>query len=419
MMRPWLTLLLCLVVSTTASAFDADFGGQVRFFSSTSFYGSDHIAPLYGPSDPYFDSALDLRLLSSMYLTDQLEVSAHYQAEGSAGDTGKLRQSLPVAYHPFFSVSDDSDDTKLFDLSSDYRSDSGRTFLHRLDRLFLKYRSDLSSLTLGRQAVSLGSGLIFNPMDLVNPFAPSDVIRDYKTGTDMAVLQFSKAWITDCTLVYVPRRNNAGHLDIDDPSLAVKLKTYWDDKEAGLFYAAHYNDHVTGLSLSGFLGTAAWRSDLLWTHTVSQSESGYASAVVNLDYSWVWDRKNWYGFIEFFYSGIGEQGFVQALQKPSLTSRIRRGDLYNTGTRYLGLHLRHEYHPLVNLSCAAILNLDDHSSLLQPTIKWNAAQSLDILFGADLPFGPDNSEFNGITDPFTQKTIGPAQKIYVQATYYF
>lgn len=418
-MRPWLTLLLCLVVSTTASAFDADFGGQVRFFSSTSFYGSDHIAPLYGPSDPYFDSALDLRLLSSMYLTDQLEVSAHYQAEGSAGDTGKLRQSLPVAYHPFFSVSDDSDDTKLFDLSSDYRSDSGRTFLHRLDRLFLKYRSDLSSLTLGRQAVSLGSGLIFNPMDLVNPFAPSDVIRDYKTGTDMAVLQFSKAWITDCTLVYVPRRNNAGHLDIDDSSLAVKLKTYWDDKEAGLFYAAHYNDHVTGLSLSGFLGTAAWRSDLLWTHTVSQSESGYASAVVNLDYSWVWDRKNWYGFIEFFYSGIGEQGFVQALQKPSLTSRIRRGDLYNTGTRYLGLHLRHEYHPLVNLSCAAILNLDDHSSLLQPTIKWNAAQSLDILFGADLPFGPDNSEFNGITDPFTQKTIGPAQKIYVQATYYF
>jgi len=418
-MRPWLTLLLCLVLSTTASAFDADFGGQVRIFSSASFYGSDHIAPLYGPSDPYYDAALDLRIKSNLYLTDQLEFSAHYEAQGSAGDTGKLRQALPAAYHPFFSVSDDSDDTKLFDLSSDHRSDSGRYFLHRLDRLFFKYRSDRSSLTLGRQAVSLGSGLIFNPMDLVNPFAPSDVIRDYKTGTDMAVFQFSKGWITDCTLVYVPRRNDAGNLDMDDSSLAVKLKTYRDDKEAGLFYAAHYNDHVTGLSLSGFLGSAAWRSDLLWTHTDSPSESGYASAVVNLDYSWVWDRKNWYGFIEFFYSGIGEQDLVQALQKPSLTSRIRRGDLYNTGTRYLGLHLRHEYHPLVNLSCAAILNLDDHSALLQPTVKWNAAQSLDILFGADLHFGPDNSEFNGITDPFTRKTIGPAQKIYLQATYYF
>ena len=33
---------------------------------------------------------------------------------------------------------------------------------------------------VGRQAVTWGNGLIFNPMDLFNPFSPVDIERDYK-----------------------------------------------------------------------------------------------------------------------------------------------------------------------------------------------------------------------------------------------
>lgn len=43
--------------------------------------------------------------------------------------------------------------------------------------------------TLGRQAVSWGNGMVYAPMDLFNPFAPTVVDQDHKAGDDLILVE--------------------------------------------------------------------------------------------------------------------------------------------------------------------------------------------------------------------------------------
>ena len=77
---------------------------------------------------------------------------------------------------------------------------------HRLDRLSLTFTPSWGLVRIGRQAVTWGNGLVFNPMDLFNPFAPTAVQRDYKIGEDMAYAQVPIG-MAETQLLYLPRRD--------------------------------------------------------------------------------------------------------------------------------------------------------------------------------------------------------------------
>ena len=52
----------------------------------------------------------------------------------------------------------------------------------RTDRLFAQATVGQSTIRLGRQAISFGHGLVFNPMDLVQPFSIATIDNEYKPG---------------------------------------------------------------------------------------------------------------------------------------------------------------------------------------------------------------------------------------------
>ena len=54
----------------------------------------------------------------------------------------------------------------------------------RTDRLSLTFRAPSLDITLGRQAISFGTGRIFTPFDLVAPFSPAVLDSQYKPGID-------------------------------------------------------------------------------------------------------------------------------------------------------------------------------------------------------------------------------------------
>lgn len=416
-MRFFLSLLICCLAAGKCPALEMETGGHLRLHAGMSVYGSDHIMTLSGPSGPFLDQTLDFRYKSGWFLSDRIDIHLHYVACAETGDTRRAVSRLPLTWQPFRYRSG-SDDTQLLDLASDTGSDR-RHFTHSLDRLYARYGGNTASLSIGRQAVTTGNGLIFNPMDLINPFAPSDVIRDYKTGTDMAVCQFSWKRISDGMLIWVPRRNSSGQVDTEASSFALRLKTFLSSTEAGIMLARHYSDNIIGVSFSGFAGAAAWRTDLMWTDPAQTDLSGFASAIVNIDYSWTVNDKNWYALLEFYHSGLGEKDIMRAQKKQALQSRIQRGDVYHTATKYAGVQIQNEIQPLVTLAITAIVNLDDGSALFQPSVRWNVAQSVDILMGVNFLSGGPDTEFTGATDPYTGRNTGPASQFYIQGTWYF
>ena len=94
------------------------------------------------------------------------------------------------------------------------------------DRLALGYTTPDFVLRLGRQALTWGSGLVFRPMDLFDPFSPNATDTEYKPGTDMLYAQWLLGKGSDLQAVIVPRgaQPNASPA-ADQSSFALHLRT--------------------------------------------------------------------------------------------------------------------------------------------------------------------------------------------------
>jgi hypothetical protein len=274
---------------------------------------------------------------------------------------------------------------------------------------------------VGRQALTWGNGLLFNPMDLFNPFAPTDFIRDYKTGDDMVTAQYDAENIGEFQFLYVPRRNPiSGDVEWNHSSLASTFHISAESTEFNFMGAKHYEDFVAGVGSTGYLFDSAWRMDMTWTFLDGDSDGdGFLSLVANMDYSWIWTGKNFYGFIEFYYSGIGEDEFLNALSKPGVVRRIERGELFTFCKAYLAGEIQIEAHPLVKISLTAINNLNDGSGTIQPRAVWDVTSDIQFIVGGNIYYGNSGTEYGGFKIPIIERMVEPTNNVFVVLTYYF
>ncbi len=394
-------------------------GGYLSYYDSKTFYGAVG-------KNPYYDGFAQFRLKNKINLTERASFETHYEAVLQGGDTRKkttlLKQMYPqISAGGLYTVADIDDDRRLFDLTKTIDEDDRRILYHRIDRLVLTMKPDWGTVRLGRQALTWGNGLLFNPMDLFNPFAPTDVVRDYKLGDDMAVVHIPMADSANVQFLYVPRRNpQTSEVEGDQSSVAAKLHLTSGVTEFDLMAAKHYKDAVVGFGGSGNLGEAAWRLDATWTYLRDGwDKDGFLSLVGNLDYSWVWWDKNFYGFLEFYYNGLGEDRYEKALMNPDLIERLARGEVFTLGRAYLSGNIQYELHPLFNVFFTVINNLEDPSGVLQPRAVWDIAQNFQATFGANIYYGRQNTEYGGFRVPGTDVLNKSPNSAYMWFTYFF
>lgn len=401
---------------------DYEQSGHIRGQSSLNWYQDNHLFSEVEGHQLFLDGSIDLRLNASFFFTDQLSFGFAYEAAAVGGQSRKAIAKLAPdsSYGQLFSGAAPSDDNQLFDLTGVSSNTYEYTAYHRIDRLYLALDSNCGTVKAGRQALTWGNGQIFNPADLVNPFSPADIIRDYKVGSDMLLYQTGGDVISDFQLVYVPRRNKEGTLSETESTYGSKIRISQNELDIELLALRSYEDTVIGTGLTGFLGGALYRTD--WTLTFLSDDperDQYLSIVANLDYSWVWQDKNWYGFVELYYNGLGADSLDEALQDDTLVTRLLRGELFVTGQYYFDAMVQYEAHPLVNCFVSVIVNLRDYSFLLQPRLVWEMTESLQILTGVDLPVGGRGDEFGEGQDLETGLVTGRAVQGYALITWFF
>ncbi|MCF8112082.1 MAG: hypothetical protein K9J85_11425 [Desulfobacteraceae bacterium] len=419
--------LLCLILLPTGAAagkdFSVDWGGHLRIRSSAADPEADSRLDILRKNRLY-DTGFEFRSRHELNLSNAWELDLHYEMTGTAGDTRKAETEFLKRYPAagrFYAVQDDPDQRRLMDLSHVITSDSDDLLYHRLDRLVLTARRDWATLRVGRQALTWGNGFLFNPMDLFNPFSPTDVERDYKAGDDMVTFQTYTGASGDIQALYVPRRNpETGDLEWNQSSAAAKYHRYLGSLEMDLMAGIHYEDFVAGFGLIGYLGGAAWRLDATYTWLDdSARRSGFVSLCANLDYSWTWWGKNMYGWIEYYYTGLGTDDYQEAVTAPDIMERLVRGERYTLGRSYLDANLRAELHPLLNFHITMITNPEDPSGALQPRLVWDARQNLQLTAGANLYWGGPDTEFGGFDTPNLPFKEAPADSVYVWASFFY
>lgn len=382
--------------------------------------------------NPYYDGNVNFRFKDRLFLSDALMFETHYEAVMSGGNTrkeaGEIAKLLPQPADESMLTykSPMNDDRRLFDLTSVIHESDDYIIYHRLDRLFLSFTPEWGTVRLGRQALTWGNGLVFNPMDLFNPFSPTDIDRDYKVGDDMLYAGFDTRSFGDFQLLLVPRRNpKTGNVESDQSSLAGKVHLASGTTEFDIMLARHYDENTVGLGTRGYVKDAAWRLDMVWaslkgSENESRKDNGCFSLVANMDYSWGWLGKNMYGLIEFYYNSLGHTGrYADAFRDADLMEKIARGEIFTLGRAYLTGRINAELTPLLNAYLTVINNMNDPSGVIQPWIVWDMHQDIQLTFGANCCYGGSETEYGGFEIPNSGFYSAPPDSVFMWVTCYF
>ncbi|MFL0800087.1 MAG: hypothetical protein K6L80_06560 [Agarilytica sp.] len=377
------------------------------------------------------DNSVNLRLNAAWDVSSQWGADIHYEVETRHSEAlDVFSDSLNV----FQEDSLPSDDKRLMNLTQVFGSGGERASFHRLDRLSINFQGNQNVLKIGRQAISWGNGMMYSPMDFFNPFDPTLIDTEYKSGDDMLYAQRLFSNGDDAQLVYVARRNKIGDLSGNESSLAMKYHGFVGESEFDLLLSQHYNDEVLALGAVHSLGGTVVRGDIVATRVKPDSErveeegntSTFVSLVANLSYSWVSWGKNMSGVFEYFHNGFGlahdDYNVIALQQKSELFERISRGELFTLGKNYVALSVLVEASPLWLLTPNMLINGDDGSGLFQLVSQHDITQDIQVSAALSFPFGEDGSEFGGLeisSIGSKNKYVSYTSNIYVQASWYF
>lgn len=384
-------------------------GGHFKLRDSVSWPDSDSIYHLVG-AGPAYDIYTEGRINAELYLWNWGNFVCQYQMILFGGSTRQKQKELERDF-PFFSASGLmtavplNDDRFLMDLTLIIDENGSLVFYNRLDRLYLTLQPKWGFVRIGRQAVTWGSGYLFNPMDLLNPFNPTNIDKDYKVGSDMVYTEITLNKINgDFQLIYVPRRNlETRDLAWDQSALGGKLRFGVGNTGFELMGAVNYNEPVVGVGSTGYVKGAGWRVNGTWTFLDNDGENGddgYFSLVANVDYYWTWWKKNFYGFIEYYFNSLGTTDYTNGFQDRELMQALAREVIFTLGRNYVSANLKVELTPLLNVFLTAINNVEDPSGILQPRAVWSATEDLQITAGGNIYYGGKNTEYGGIELPF-------------------
>lgn len=400
-----------------------DFGGRIKLDATGYDAGEQSLEALLGHQTSS-DLAAQLRLRFARSF-GAWNVDAAVQVDARHGSAVERDRALN-AYPDFAPVPEDS----YWDLEQAGVNGGATQTALRVDRASVGYAHGAFAFRIGRQALTWGSGLVFHPLDLVNPFRPVATDTVYKPGTDMAYAQWLLRNGSDIQVVAVPRRRHQGPEGLNQGSsealadagrgtYAVLANLAGGALQWSVLLAEDRGDDVLGIGASGALGGAVWNLELVPTRTDAGTKT---SALFNLTAASTFLGRRVTAFAELYHHGFGAKGadYTAADLSPQLLARLARGRSFVTGRDYLALGATWEATPLLQLMPTMILNAHDRSALFDLQLSYSLGNNATLKAGLRLPVGPRGSELGGLElAPGAGVTLGRQAQVFVRAEAYF
>ncbi len=410
--------MLALAGVTLAGDTTFDLSGRVSpQITVTTYPDNSVLHDTFGSSS--VDSAVDARVILGAQ-HDRWSFDVDYQLVGLYADRLEFTRELPDELG-ILSPHLPDDRARLFDLTHVFTDSGKRAALHRLDRLAVGFASEQAVMKFGRQAITWGNGLVFNVMDIFNPFDPATVDKEFKTGDDMLYGQYLLSNGNDVQGVMVFRRDPfTDDVESDQGSLAFKYHHMATISEFDGLVAQHYGDTLLGAGVNYSIGGAVWRGDLMVAFT---DDDTVPSLVTSISHSWTWGGKNVSGVAEYFYNGFGQSDGCYASdclsENPELLKRISHGELFNLGRHYFALSAMIEVTPLFLLTPNVFLNVTDPSALVQVVFQNDLRENLMLQSAINVPVGADSTEFGGVATDVPGIYLSSGPGVTMQLVWYW
>ena len=249
----------------------------------------------------------------------------------------------------------------------------------RTDRLFAQATVGQSTIRLGRQAISFGHGMVFNPMDLVQPFSIATIDNEYKAGIDALRVERYFGMTGQITGVVA----YAGSWDVEGLTAVLNANGTFGWTDISLFGGMVRSDRVIGTGVASSIGAVGIHSDV----TLTVPESDEEDSFVRLTTGAFWRPFDTSSVtMEYYYQSLGADSAEEYLDFAQ-SDRYARGELWVMGQHYLSLAWAQEITALSSGNIALIGNVVDASMLLSPSLSISVSDDVQLVAGGFVGVG--------------------------------
>lgn len=223
----------------------------------------------------------------------------------------------------------------------------------------------------GRQRIAWGTGKIWNPTDVLNPYSPTSVERDERRGVDALYARAGVGTLGQAEYVW------AGQDRWVDHQMLGRLHGNVADWDASVLGGKIAGSTAAFMVGGDFAGT--WLDGTLhgeWAMFHPGWRTPYWKAGLGYDYTvdsatkLRWLKDSTFVF-EYFHAGNGRTNTARYDFAPVLA-----GTEVSVAQNYFGASFDDDLHPLVKLELYGLVNADDGSTFFAPALTWNALNDL-------------------------------------------
>ncbi len=257
---------------------------------------------------------------------------------------------------------------------------------HGVYRGWVGLEDERGVLRAGRQRIAWGTGKLWNPTDVLNPYQTVSVEQSERRGVDSLYGRASVGDLGQAELVWAPQENWPEH------SLLARGRgniAGWDASVLGGKVAGSTGSFLVGGDFAGTLLDGTLHGEL--AYFTPENRTSCWKAGLGYDYTFPNDASL---VVEWYHAGNGRTD-------PRRYDRaaVRAGREIGVGRDYVGGSVSHDLHTLVKVEAVGVANASDGSTFFYPSLGYNALEDLWLTaawqrFGGDRvsEFGPQPNQ---------------------------
>ncbi len=265
------------------------------------------------------------------------------------------------------------------------------------DRIYFDYYSSNLQTTIGRQRIAWGTSWVWNPLDIFNPKSVLDFDHEELPGVDALRLQYYTGPVSKIELALAPAREN------ENSSYAMLYSLNAFDYDFNFIAGIHKKRWIIGTGWSGDILEAGFRGEITYSQSpdintelnniyiplgeksITADNKNILSFVLSGDYTF---PNSFYIHTEVLYNNVGKTKnvglFYNEANKIGLLSPAK-WSIYQ--------EFSYDISPLMRGSIFTILNPNDKSLALVPSVSYSIITNLDLFLIGLLFNGSDNTEY--------------------------
>ncbi len=381
----------------------------------TTTYSHAPNAPLLFPDRDSTAILSRLRLNFSAQITEMATAELAYEHRARWDSNGAGALSAGAAVLPSFAEAP----YRLAQLDWELAHHGERfAYRHEIDRALVSLHPAWGEVTVGRQAIGLGRGILFSAVDLFSPFSPVEVDREWRRGVDALRIEYRTTDTSSIEFI------GAFGERWDESAVLGRIRGYMGDVDGEFLFGKRGEDILFGGSVSAVVGDAEVHGEFALFRTPEahpdggffESDRWVAKAVLGTSYTF--DVGNGLTVLgEYHYSGFGmrdSEDSLLRLRDEDFVARYLRGDSQILGRHALALQSTYPISDSWNAALLVLGSPRDGSGLVSPSLIWDFWEGGSLIVSGFVPWGSEPSSMR----LRSEYGASPAS-LFVQMSLYF